>query len=100
MTIHLRNRFLGCLLGGAIGDALGAPVEFMSRADILRTFGSEGIVGYASAYGGIGRITDDTQMTLFTAEGLIRAWVRQCDRGITTYEGVTANAYLRWLRTQ
>src|SRR5690606_35604167 len=44
--------------------------------------------------------TDDTQMTLFTAEGLIRAWVRQCDRGITTYEGVTANAYLRWLRTQ
>jgi ADP-ribosylglycohydrolase len=95
-----RHRFLGCLLGGAIGDALGAPVEFMSRADILRTFGSEGIVGYASAYGGIGRITDDTQMTLFTAEGLIRACVRQSERGITTYEGVTANAYLRWLRTQ
>jgi ADP-ribosylglycohydrolase len=95
-----RHRFLGCLLGGAIGDALGAPVEFMSRADILRTFGPEGIVSYASAYGGIGRITDDTQMTLFTAEGLIRAWVRQSERGITTYEGVTANGYLRWLRTQ
>jgi ADP-ribosylglycohydrolase len=98
--LSIRHRFLGCLLGGAVGDALGAPVEFMSRTDILHAFGPDGIVDYAPAYGDIGRVTDDTQMTLFTAEGLIRAWVRQCDRGITTYEGVTANAYLRWLRTQ
>jgi len=39
-------------------------------------------------------------MTLFTAEGLIRAWVRGCFKGITTYTGVTAHAYLRWLQTQ
>src|SRR5690606_17187332 len=32
----VRGRFLGCLLGGAVGDALGAPVEFMKRAEILR----------------------------------------------------------------
>lgn len=94
------DRFLGCLLGGAVGDALGAPVEFMKRAEILRHFGRDGITGYASAYGGLGKITDDTQMTLFTAEGLLRAWVRGCFRGITTYADVTANAYLRWLRTQ
>jgi ADP-ribosylglycohydrolase len=39
-------------------------------------------------------------MTLFTAEGLLRGWVRGCQTGITTYADVTANAYLRWLRTQ
>jgi ADP-ribosylglycohydrolase len=39
-------------------------------------------------------------MTLFTAEGLIRGWVRGCFKGITSYAGVTAHAYLRWLQTQ
>ena len=96
----VQGRFAGCLLGGAVGDALGAPVEFMKRTEILRKFGPKGITQYAPAYGGIGRITDDTQMTLFTAEGLIRAWVRGCMKGITTYSGVTAHAYLRWLQTQ
>jgi ADP-ribosylglycohydrolase len=96
----VQSRFAGCLLGGAVGDALGAPVEFMKRTEILRKFGPKGITQYAPAYGGLGMITDDTQMTLFTAEGLIRAWVRGCMKGITTYSGVTAHAYLRWLQTQ
>ena len=30
-----RNRIRGCLLGGAIGDALGYPVEFLSRGTVL-----------------------------------------------------------------
>lgn len=94
------GRFTGCLLGGAVGDALGAPVEFMARADILARFGPEGITHYAPAFGGLGRITDDTQMTLFTAEGLLRAWVRGCFKGITSYSSVTAHAYMRWLATQ
>jgi ADP-ribosylglycohydrolase/8-oxo-dGTP pyrophosphatase MutT (NUDIX family) len=99
-AIPLRQRFLGCLLGGAVGDALGAPVEFMKRVEILRSFGPDGITAYAPAYGGVGMITDDTQMTLFTAEGLLRGWVRGCFKGITTYPGVVAHAYLRWLQTQ
>lgn len=94
------TRYLGCLFGGAVGDALGAPVEFLSRAQIVERFGAEGVTDYAPDHGGIGRITDDTQMTLFTAEGLLRAWVRGCFRGISSYAGVTAHAYLRWLRTQ
>jgi len=96
----VQGRFLGCLLGGAVGDAMGAPVEFLKRSEILRRFGPTGITSYAPAYGTVGAITDDTQMTLFTAEGLIRAWVRGCFKGITTYPGVTAHAYLRWLQTQ
>ena len=100
MRPKLRERFRGCLLGGAVGDALGAPVEFDTRDRILARFGPQGISGYSAAYGGIGTITDDTQMTMFTAEGLLRSWVRGCMKGLTTHSGVTANAYLRWLRTQ
>ncbi|MCB1975374.1 MAG: ADP-ribosylglycohydrolase family protein, partial [Burkholderiaceae bacterium] len=81
-TERLRDRFAGCLLGGAVGDALGAPVEFMSRDEIFQQHGPAGIREYASAYGQFGAITDDTQMTLFTAEGLLRAWVRGNLRGI------------------
>lgn len=56
----IRNRYRGCLLGGAVGDALGAPVEFMSHAEIVRKFGPDGIKDYVPAYGKIGAITDDT----------------------------------------
>ncbi len=99
-AVTSRDRFFGCLLGGAVGDALGAAVEFESRAAIRETFGPDGITDYAPIYGGLGRITDDTQMTLFTAEGLLRGWVRGCLKGITSYPSVTAHAYQRWLATQ
>lgn len=96
----VQGRFLGCLLGGAVGDALGAPVEFMKRSEIVHRFGRKGITRYAPAYGGLGTITDDTQMTLFTAEGLIRGWVRERVAGTTDYPRAVAHAYLRWLQTQ
>ncbi len=94
------SRFRGCLLAGAVGDALGAPVEFMGMGAIRRCYGEVGITDFAQAYGRVGVITDDTQMTLFTAEGLLRAFVRHAHRGITTYPGVVSSAYLRWLHTQ
>lgn len=96
----LRNRFRACLLAGAAGDALGAAVEFMSKPAIHARFGPEGIRDFAEAYGRIGAITDDTQMTLFTAEGLMRAWVRWNSKGICSTPGVVAHAYQRWLKTQ
>lgn len=95
-----RDRFRGCLLGGAVGDALGAPVEFMSHAEILDRFGPTGITGFAPAYGGLGRITDDTQLTLFTAEGLLEGWASGCTEGSACVVRATHRAYLRWLRTQ
>lgn len=99
-TDQARSRYLGCLLGGAVGDALGAPVEFMRLEEIRERFGRQGIRDYARAYGRLGAITDDTQMTLFTADGLLRGWVRGQLRGITSYQGVVSHAYLRWLTTQ
>lgn len=96
-----RSRARGCILGGAIGDALGAPVEFLTWTKIKQRFGPAGIVDYAPAYGrSRGAITDDTQMTLFTAEGLLRAVVRDRQRGFCAVPSVVCHAYLRWLRTQ
>lgn len=99
-TAAVRERYQGCLLGGAVGDALGAPVEFMRRSEIVREFGPQGITDLAPAYGKLGAITDDTQMTLFTAEGALRAYVRATLRGICSPPSVIHYAYLRWLYTQ
>jgi ADP-ribosyl-[dinitrogen reductase] hydrolase len=98
--VESRARFKGCLLGGAIGDALGAPVEFLRWSEITSRFGPEGIRDFAPAYGRLGAITDDTQMTMFTAEGLIRADIRYEGRGICHPPSIVHHAYLRWLHTQ
>jgi ADP-ribosylglycohydrolase len=90
----------GCLLGGAVGDALGAAIEFDNLAKIRRRFGPAGLRDYAPAYGREGAVTDDTQMTLFTAEGLIRALHRFEGRGIASASAVVYHAYMRWLETQ
>lgn len=95
-----RDTYIACLLGGAVGDALGAPVEFLSRAEILERFGPQGITDHAEAYGGRGCITDDTQMTLFTAEGLLRGRMQQLQKGRADYAQALANACQRWLITQ
>ena len=65
------DRIKGCLYGVAIGDCLGAPVEFMSAANIQRTYGQVSDITF-----GFG--TDDTAMTLAVAEGLINA--QQCNK--------------------
>ena len=94
------RRAVGCLLGGAVGDALGARVEFMSWEEIRRGFGEWGIRSMAPAYGRRGAITDDTQMMLFTAEGLLRALVRMRDNGSCHIPAVLHHALQRWLITQ
>ena len=93
-------RISGCLFGGAVGDALGAPIEFDSIERIRKRFGPRGVTDYHSAYGRRGSITDDTQMSLFTAEGLIRAYVRGTLRGLSYPPSVVDHAYARWLATQ
>jgi ADP-ribosylglycohydrolase len=95
-----RARFRGCLLGGAIGDALGAPIEFMSLDEIRGKFGGAGVTDLVAGSWPAGTITDDTQMTLFTAEAMIRGLHRFEGRGIASAASTARRAYLRWLHTQ
>ena len=90
------DRIRGCLLGGAVGDALGAGVEFWSSEEIARALGPGGVADPVPAYGHPCPITDDTQMTLFTAEGLLRARAAEADDPVPSIH----RAYLRWLHTQ
>jgi ADP-ribosylglycohydrolase len=96
----LLARFRGCLLGGAVGDALGAPVEFMRLDEIREQFGADGVTGMVDGAWPAGSVTDDTQMTLFTSEGLLRADVRWASRGICHVPTLVDHAYARWLETQ
>jgi len=97
--ITLRDRIRGCLLGGAVGDALGAGIEFASWAQIRSAHGPDGVTGYVPAHGHLGAITDDTQLTAFTVEALLRGAVRS-DRGVVSFPLAVWFAYQRWLLTQ
>ncbi|MCM3882777.1 ADP-ribosylglycohydrolase family protein [Frankia sp. R82] len=97
-TLTPADRVRGCLLGGHLGDALGAGIEFLGTLDAIRAkHGPAGVTGLTASYGGVlAACTDDTQMTLFTAEGLIgAARSGSSDVAVEVYR-----AHLRWLDTQ
>ncbi|MHC6180920.1 ADP-ribosylglycohydrolase family protein [Clostridium sp. JNZ X4-2] len=98
----LKDLFMASLLCGALGDALGYPVEFMTWDEIKYRFGKQGIEDL-KVDKAIGKalISDDTQMSLFTADGMIWAYLRCSERGIGSYSvsGIY-QSYLRWYYTQ
>lgn len=68
------DKFRGCLIGGAAGDALGYAVEFKREDEIFSEYGKDGITEYDLILDDdVAEISDDTQMTLFTAEGMLLA---------------------------
>lgn len=94
------DRIRGSLVGGAIGDALGYTVEFMQEEQIFRKYGSSGITEYELT-NGKALVSDDTQMTLFTANGILVGDTRLSMLGIGGDPKVyVPNAYLDWLKTQ
>ena len=71
--VTIQVRFRGCLLGLAIGDALGGPVEFTTREAILTKYGKplREMVGGGWLRLGKGETTDDTAMARMLAESLL-----------------------------
>ena len=118
---QLLDKYRGCLLGGAVGDALGAPVEFLDEPDIFKQYGKRGITNFTKL-GETGKFSDDTQMTLFTAAGLLACDVNEnaaaireenvqeknqnantassADLRKRNYIPYIADAYRDWLQTQ
>lgn len=68
----LRDRYRGCLLGLAVGDALGAPLEFLSREEIVNRYGEvREMLGGGWLETKPGEYTDDTQMALAIARSIV-----------------------------
>ena len=90
----------GSLIGGAAGDALGYTVEFDRYSEIISRYGQPGITEY-ELRGGVAEISDDTQMTLFTANGMLMGLTRGYMRGIGGIpEFYVEYAYQDWYDTQ
>ena len=107
-TLSLEDRALAAFLGLAVGDALGATVEFMTRQEIAAQFGvHRRMIGGGWLRLAPGQVTDDTEMALALGRSLLRregldardvceefaAWLKSgpvdvgntCRRGIRRY---------------
>jgi len=96
----LRDSIRGCMMAGAAGDALGYPVEFMRLGQIRSRYGMQGIRQFELS-NGKALVSDDTQMTLFTANGLLMGVTRWHMRGIgSDLADYCDGAYIDWYYTQ
>jgi ADP-ribosyl-[dinitrogen reductase] hydrolase len=96
---RLLDRILGAYLGLAIGDALGATVEFMTPREIAHRFAREGgvhrnIIGEGWLKLVPGQVTDDTTMSLALGEALLRG--EHSGRPFDTV--LIADAFVAWWR--
>lgn len=89
------DKFRGCMIGGAVGDALGYAVEFIREEHIFSRYGIDGITEYLLK-NGKALISDDTQMSLFTANGLLLGH----KMFMKNYLKNIRKMYLCWYRTQ
>ena len=90
---EIRDRALGAYLGLAVGDALGAPVEFMTAREIRERHGTlRHMVGGGWLRLRPGQVTDDTEMSLCLGRALIDSggWVPRA----------AAREFANWLRTR
>ena len=108
-NIMIQDKIRGSLIGGAAGDALGYSCEFLSDDGIMKRYGSQGIRRFDTSHWwnegrtdahalvspGKAWISDDTQMTLYTAMGMLNANKSGYQRMHSICE-----AYVEWYFTQ
>ncbi|WP_370591286.1 ADP-ribosylglycohydrolase family protein [Saccharopolyspora montiporae] len=95
-----RERFLGAVLGCAVGEALGMPVSAENWDEIHARHGDDGLRSYVRAGHPSGRLGSDSQLLLFSLEGTIRANVARRTTGLQDPARHVQHAYQRWLHTQ
>ena len=99
--LYKKERFSGCLIGAAAGDALGSSVKTITRSQIKEIYGKKGILKLSpEKHQKTARISDETQTMLFTAHGIL--WADAA--GLRTGEADCADyvflALQQWLYSQ
>ena len=70
--LYKKERFAGCLLGAAAGDALGSQVKTMTISQIKDCYGKKGVLKLVpEKHRKTARISDETQTMLFTVHGIL-----------------------------
>ncbi len=85
-----QDQFTGSIVGLAVGDALGFPAEFRSREQMLLEFGSKGITDFVTESPHL--YTDDTQMSIAVARGLLDVG----DKNLDTLMTEIGRQFVRW----
>lgn len=98
--MNRKDRIRACLLGGAAGDALSYAIEFMDEPSIDLEYGPDGIQTYELNENQLAEISDDTQMSLFTAAALIEHPDKIRNHDIDGLLEDIRLAYLDWYTTQ
>lgn len=91
---ELLDRARGAYLGLALGDALGATVEFLTPSEIVRTYGGphRQMIGGGWLKLAQGQVTDDTGMSLALGEAIIEADGWSLD--------AVGRHFIQWLRSR
>ena len=73
--ISKRSAYRGCLLGLAVGDAMGYSVDTKTWPQIQEDYGPNGLLGY-DLVNGYADVTSHTQLAAFTCNGLLVGMTR------------------------
>lgn len=99
--LYKKERFSGCIVGAAAGDALGSPVKTLTRSHIKDLYGKKGILKLSpEKRQKTARISDETQMMLFTAHGILWADAAGLRTGEANCADYVFLALQQWLYSQ
>ena len=95
-----QTSYRGCLLGLAVGDAMGYTVDDRSLEQIRTDYGPEGLLGY-DLVNGYADVTSYTQLAAFSCNGLLLGLTRGQMQGVMApYVRYIALAEREWSQTQ
>ena len=99
--LYKKERFSGCIVGAAAGDALGSPVKTLTISQIKDLYGKKGILKLSpEKRQKTARISDETQMMLFTAHGILWADAAGLRTGEANCADYVFLALQQWLYSQ
>lgn len=95
-----RSSYRGCLLGLAVGDAMGYTVNSHSLTEIWEDYGPNGLQGY-DPVNGYADVTSYTQIAAFTANGLLYGLTMGRSKGtMSPFINYIARSHWEWASSQ